>query len=178
MKRLVRLVGVPVAAICASVLSTFALEPPPVHLSSADFPAWRGSVHMLVVTNYDSDQVEIVLFIEKPPQPDVYWSVGLDLCHGTNRVAQLELGYDVLGPDLLALTGAKVGVVKAVQRFKLSVSSNSLPQSTACFTQRVKFQRPWQVGDLSSPTTVSLSDVFKNATGGFREGQPLFPARQ
>src|SRR5271166_1768645 len=124
------------AAICACALPALGYEPPPVHLSAATFPAWRDSVHMLVITNSAQDGVEVTLLIEKPADPDVDWTVHLDLYHGTSRVAHwLKLGDHLLGPEVLALTGAKVLGVKAIQSFWLSVSSNSLSQSTLTFMQ-------------------------------------------
>ncbi len=133
---------------------------------------------MLLVTNYTPDRVEITVLIEKPATQGAYWGLYLDLYDGTNRVAQLDIAYDLLGPEQLELTGAKVMAVKAVQRFSLSVSPNSLRQSTVSFAQRLRLPRPWQGGTLTGTFIVRLADVAKGATGGFRQGQPIFGAKQ
>jgi hypothetical protein len=164
-------------AIFAFALNAFAYEPPPVTLSSSTFPAWRDSNRLLIVTNCTTGGMDITLLIEKPVDPGVYWSVFLNLCDGTNTVAQLAVGDELMGKELLELTGAKVTGVKTVQRFWLSVSSNALPQSTLTFTQHKRLARPFEFGNLVTPAIVPLQDLIHGATGGFREGEPLFPGR-
>ena len=164
------------AAICACTLPILAYELPPEHLSSTNFPAWRDSAHMLIVTKPTPGGVEVTLLVEKPSRSDVYWSVYLNLYEGTNMVAQwLKLGDDVLDRERLALTGAKVMGVKAVQSFTLSVSSNCLPQSTLTFSQCLRHPRLWDSGTVTAPTIVSLRDVCNGATSGFRKGKPIYP---
>jgi hypothetical protein len=168
-----------IAAISACALSAFALEPPPVFLSSTNFPEWRDSAHLLVVTNYTSSGVKITLYIEKPPPRDVYWTLHLDLYDVSNMVGQLEVGDKILDTWVLELTGAKLMGVKAVQSFTLSVSSNSLPQSTLTFGQRKRVPRnAFEAGNAIAPATVPLRDVVNGATGGFRKGEPIFRRQQ
>ena len=163
-----------IAAICACALPASGFEAPPVHLSAATFPEWRDSVHMVIVTNPAEDGLEVTLLIEKPKKPDVDWTIYLDLYQGTNIVAHyLKLGDHVLGPDVLALTGARVMGVKAVQSFWLSVSSNSLPQSTLTILQTERHPRLGS-GTVYGPMTIQLGDVCNAATGGFRKGKPIF----
>jgi hypothetical protein len=166
-----------IAIISACTLSAFAYEPPPIDLSAAAFPPWRDSVHMLVVTNYTSAGVDLTLLIEKPAPEDVYWNLHLNLFDGTNKMAELAVGDELLGAEVLAETGAKLMGVKAVQKFTLSIRSNSLAESTLNFTQRKRSPRPWEFGNLTAPTNVHLRDVVNGATGGFRKGEPLFPGR-
>lgn len=130
---------------------------------------------MLVITNPAQDGVEVTLLIEKPADRGVDWTVHLDLYQGTNMVAHwLELGDHLLGPEVLALTGAKVMGVKAIQSFWLSVSSNSLSQSTLTFMQTERHPRLGS-GTVSAPMIAQLWDVCNGATGGFRKGKPIFP---
>lgn len=162
-----------IATVSACTLSAFGYEPPPLHLSATTFPTWRDSAHLLVVTNYSSSGVEITLLVEKPVAQGVYWTLHLDLYDGTNMVAQLAIGDELLGAEVLELTGAKLMGVKVVQRFSFSLSSNSLTQSTLTFSQSKRLPRPWEFG-LIQPAIVPLRDVVNSATGGFRKGGPLF----
>src|SRR4051812_15863707 len=91
-----------ITIICAGTLSGFAFEPPLEHLTAATFPAWRDSAHLLVVTNhYTSNDIELTLLFEKPKSQDVYWNVRLNLCEGTNMMAQLTVGDELIGPECL-----------------------------------------------------------------------------
>lgn len=101
----------------------------------------------------------------------------LNLCEGTNTVAQLAVGDVLMGKEVLELTEAKVTGVATVQRFTLSVSSNTLAQSTLTFSQHKRLARPFELGNLVEPAIVPLQVLVRGSTGGFRKGEPLFRGR-
>jgi hypothetical protein len=173
MYNLVRQAVASLATVSACALSAFAYEPPPVFLSATNFPEWRDSCHLLVGTNRTDSGVQITLFIEKPPSPDIYWTLHLGLYEGTNMVAGLAVGTEVADAEVLRATGAKAMGVKALQEFRLFVSTNCLPQSTLTFSQRKIWPRnAMEAGDSMAPTSVPLRDVVNGATGPFYKSKP------
>ena len=173
MYNLVRQAVASLAAVSAWALSAFAYEPPPVSLSSTNFPEWRDSYHLRVATNRTDSGLQITLLIEKPPSPDIYWTLYLGLCEGTNMVAGLEVGTEVANAEVLRATGARAMGVKDLQEFRLFVSTNCLPQSTLTFSQRKIWPRnALEAGNSMAPTSVPLRDVVNGATGLFYKGKP------
>jgi hypothetical protein len=145
-------------------MSSRGLAPPWIPVNSADYPAWRDSIHMKVGADTNSPLVMFWILLEKPKQQDFFWHLILEVHQGTNTIVRSPLRYDILDPAISARLSDPHLTNKTVQRFEFSIDRSLLNNSSIVFQELDETHKDLMGHFLvSSPWIVHVSDMCPHA---------------